>query len=213
MNPPDLSRYIDYTLLRPGCTREEILALCDTAIQRRYAAVCVPPYFVSDAVRRLEGSLVAVATVVGFPHGMQLTEIKAEDARLALAMGARELDMVINLSAYFSGDERYVRAEIQHLAELAHAQSALLKVILETALLSPSQIQELCHWAADAGADFVKTSTGFAAKGAEIEAVKLMRDSVPASVGVKASGGIRTAEAAWAFIQAGATRIGTSSAL
>ncbi|MEN3040142.1 MAG: deoxyribose-phosphate aldolase [Bacteroidia bacterium] len=213
MKGPSLSSYIDYTLLRPGCTREEIGALCDTAIQRGYAAVCVPPYFVSDAAKRLEGTSVVVATVVGFPHGMHLTETKAEEARLALAMGAKELDMVINLAAYFSGDERYVRAELQHLIELAHAHSALLKVILETALLSPSQIQELCRWAAEAGADFVKTSTGFAAKGAELEVVKLMRSSVPDSMGVKASGGIRTAEAAWAFIQAGANRIGTSTAL
>lgn len=213
MSIPDLAPYVDYTLLRPGCSRLEIRALCEKAQERLYAAVCVPPYFVAEAVRYLEGSPVKVATVVGFPHGMHLTEVKAEEARLALRMGAHELDMVINLAAYFSEDERYVRAELRHLVEIAHAHGALLKVILETALLTPPQVQLLCEWATEAGADFVKTSTGFAAKGAELEVVRLMRASVPPSVGVKASGGIRTTEAAWAFIQAGATRIGTSTAL
>lgn len=213
MSSPDLAPYIDYTLLRPGCTRAEIEALCEKARERLYAAVCVPPYFVAEAVRHLEGSPVKVATVIGFPHGMHLTETKAAEARLALQMGARELDMVINLAAYFSGDERYVRAELAHLTEIAHDHGALLKVILETALLTPPQVQLLCGWVVEAGADFVKTSTGFAAKGAELEIVRLMRASVPPSVGVKASGGIRTAEAARAFIEAGATRIGTSTLL
>lgn len=213
MSKPDLAPYIDYTLLRPGCTRTEIQALCEKAVERGYAAVCVPPYFVSDAVRYVEGSTVRVATVIGFPHGMHLTEVKAEEVRLALQMGAQELDMVINLAAYFSGDESYVRAEIRHLADMADAEGALLKVILETALLTPQEIALLSRWAAESGAHFVKTSTGFAAKGAELEAVRLMRASVPPSVGVKASGGIRTVEAAWAFIEAGANRIGTSTAL
>ncbi len=213
MSKLDLAPYIDYTLLRPGCTRAEIQALCEKAVERGYAAVCVPPYFVSDAVQYVEGSTVRVATVIGFPHGMHLTEVKAEEARLALQMGAQELDMVINLAAYFSGEEGYVRAEVQRLAEIAHAAGALLKVILETALLTPNQIQALCRIAAESGADFVKTSTGFAAKGAELETVRLMRAAVPPSVGVKASGGIRTVEAAWAFIEAGANRIGTSTAL
>lgn len=213
MSVPNLAPYIDYTLLRPGCSRRDIQHLCETAVARGYAAVCVPPYFVADARRLVGESSVKVATVVGFPHGMHLTEVKLEETRLALWMGAVELDMVIHLGAYFSGDGEYVKAEIARIAELAHAHGAILKVILETALLTPWQIQELCHWSAEAGADFVKTSTGFAAKGAEVETVRLMRASVPPSVGVKASGGIRTAEVAWAMIEAGATRIGTSTAL
>lgn len=213
MNSRDIAGYVDYTLLRPGCTREEIRSLCEKALERGYAAVCVPPYFVSDAARYVEGSSVRVATVIGFPHGMHLTEVKVEEAQHALRMGAHELDMVINLAAYFSGDEAYVRAELERLAKLTHEVGALLKVILETALLSPPQIQQLCRWASESGVDFVKTSTGFAARGAEIEIVRLMRQSVPPTVGVKASGGIRTVEAAWAFIEAGATRIGTSTAL
>ncbi len=213
MNSRSLAPYIDYTLLRPGCRREEIHELCQTAIARGYAAVCVPPYFVEEARRQTEGTPVRVATVIGFPHGMHLTEVKATEARLALQMGAHELDMVINLAAYFSGEPRYVQAEIAHLATLAHEQGALLKVILETALLTPAQITELCEWCAKAGADFVKTSTGFASKGAEVETVRLMRSVLPPIVQVKASGGIRTPDQAWAFIEAGATRIGTSTAL
>ncbi|MCX8111699.1 MAG: deoxyribose-phosphate aldolase [Bacteroidia bacterium] len=213
MDSRDLAPYIDYTLLRPGCTRAEIIALCERAIARHYAAVCVPPYFVPEAKRQVEGSPVRVTTVIGFPHGMHLTEVKISEAYLALQMGAQELDMVINLAAYFSGDERYVRAEMEQLVNSTHEHGGLVKVILETALLTPTQIQELCRWAAESGADFVKTSTGFAAKGADVETVRLMRQSVPDSIGIKASGGIRTPEVAWSLIEAGATRIGTSTAL
>lgn len=213
MNSRSLAPYIDYTLLRPGCRREEIHELCNTALSRGYAAVCVPPYYVSEAHSCTEGTPVRVATVVGFPHGMHLTEVKRTEALLALQMGAVELDMVINLAAYFSGEERYVRAELQSLADLAHTHNAQLKVILETALLTPDQVVELCRWCAEAGVDFVKTSTGFAARGADLETVRLMRQVLPLTVAVKASGGIRTAEQAWAFIEAGAVRIGTSTAL
>ena len=209
-----LASYIDYTLLRPGCQRPEIEALCQTAVERGYAAVCVPPYYVSDARRFIPPeSPVRIATVVGFPHGMHLTETKYTEASLALQSGAQELDMVLNLAAYFSGDKPYVQAELTTLSELAEKHQATLKVILETAYLSDKQVRELCAICAEAGVHYVKTSTGFASKGAEIETVRLMRAVLPPHVKVKASGGIRTAEAAWAFIEAGADRIGTSTAL
>jgi len=209
-----LASYIDYTLLRPGCQRAEIEALCQTAVERGYAAVCVPPYYVSDARRFIPPeSPVRIATVVGFPHGMHLTETKYTEASLALQSGAQELDMVLNLAAYFSGDKPYVQAELTTLSELAEKHQATLKVILETAYLSDKQVRELCEICAEAGVHYVKTSTGFASKGAEIETVRLMRAVLPPHVKVKASGGIRTAEAAWAFIEAGADRIGTSTAL
>lgn len=209
-----LASYIDYTLLRPGCQRAEIEALCQTAVERGYAAVCVPPYYVSDARHFIPPeSPVRIATVVGFPHGMHLTETKYTEASLALQSGAQELDMVLNLAAYFSGDKPYVQAELTTLSELAEKHQATLKVILETAYLSHKQVQELCEICAEAGVHYVKTSTGFASKGAEIETVRLMRAVLPPHVKVKASGGIRTAEAAWAFIEAGADRIGTSTAL
>lgn len=209
-----LASYIDYTLLRPGCQRAEIEALCQTAVERGYAAVCVPPYYVSDARRFIPPeSPVRIATVVGFPHGMHLTETKYTEASLALQSGAQELDMVLNLAAYFSGDKPYVQAELSTLSELAEKHQAILKVILETAYLSDKQVRELCEICAEAGVHYVKTSTGFASKGAEIETVRLMRAVLPPHVKVKASGGIRTAEAAWAFIEAGADRIGTSTAL
>ncbi|MEN2992269.1 MAG: deoxyribose-phosphate aldolase [Bacteroidia bacterium] len=213
MKEVPLASYIDYTLLRPGCTLAEIRTLCTTAVEKGYKAVCVPPYFVAEARRWVEEKGPLVATVVGFPHGMHLTEVKLMEARLALQMGAQELDMVINLAAYFSGEAAYVKAELRQLAELTHQHQGLLKVILETALLTPKQIEELCQWCAEAGVDFVKTSTGFAAKGAELATVRLMRAVLPPTVKVKASGGIRTPEAAWAFIEAGAERIGTSTAL
>ncbi len=209
----NIAPYVDYTLLRPGCQRAEIHQLCQTALERGYAAVCVPPYYVSDARQAVEGSTVRVATVVGFPHGMHLTEVKKQESRLALQMGAQELDCVVNLAAYFSGELEYVRAELRELVELAHAQGALLKVILETAYLSEAQIVELSRLCAEVGADFVKTSTGFAPKGAELETVRLIREALPPHVQVKASGGIRTVEQARAFLEAGASRIGTSTAL
>ncbi len=210
----DLAPYIDYTLLRPGCTRAEIQALCQTALERGYAAVCVPPYYVSEARQYLpQDSSTKIATVIGFPHGMHLTEVKRTEALLALQAGTHELDMVINLGAFFSGDEAYIQAELATLTGLAEAHGALLKVILETAYLTSDQVVTLCQWCAAAGAHYVKTSTGFAPKGAEEETVRLMRQVLPPSVKVKASGGIRSAEAAWRFIQAGADRIGTSSTL
>jgi len=210
----DIASYIDYTLLRPGCQRSEIEALCQTAVARGYAAVCVPPYYVSDARRYIPPeSPVRIATVIGFPHGMHLTETKRTEAQLALHTGAHELDMVINLAAYFSGDKSYVRAELQSLVQLVEAHQAILKVILETAYLSPSQVVELCQMCAEAGVHYMKTSTGFAPKGADIETVRLMREVLPPNVQVKASGGIRTVEMARAFIEAGASRIGTSTAL
>ena len=210
----NLASYIDYTLLRPGCQRSEIQALCQTAIEKGYAAVCVPPYYVSDARRYIPPeSPVRIATVVGFPHGMHLTETKRTEAQLALHSGAHELDMVLNLAAYFSGDKDYVMAELRSLVALVEAHQAILKVILEAAYLTSSQVVELCQMSAEAGVHYVKTSTGFAPKGAEIETVRLMREVLPPEVLVKASGGIRTTEAARAFIEAGASRIGTSTAL
>lgn len=210
----DLAPYIDYTLLRPGCTRSEIQVLCQTALERGYAAVCVPPYYVSEARQYVPlDSALKIATVIGFPHGMHLTEVKRTEALLALQAGAQELDMVINLAAFFSGDEGYVKAELSTLVALAEAHGALLKVILETAYLTSEQVVTLCHWCAQAGAHYVKSSTGFAPKGADEETIRLMRQVLPSHVKVKASGGIRTAEAARRFIAAGADRIGTSSTL
>jgi deoxyribose-phosphate aldolase len=144
---------------------------------------------------------------------MHLTEAKRAEALLAIQMGAEEIDAVLNLAAYFSRDEAYMRAELESLVRLTEGQGALLKVILETAYLNEPDIITLCQWCSEAGVSYVKTSTGFAPKGAEIETVRLMRQVLPSQVKIKASGGIRTAEAAWAFIEAGADRIGTSTAL
>jgi deoxyribose-phosphate aldolase len=202
---------IDHTLLTPKATSSEIERLCSEAVEFRFASVCINPYWVRRAAARLGDSGVKVCTVIGFPLGANIAEVKEFEARSALADGARELDMVLNVGALLSGEPVIVADEIARLAKLAHAGSALLKVILETCLLDDRQKVEACRLAVDAGADFVKTSTGFSVSGATASDVALMRQTVGARAGVKASGGVRTLETLREMVAAGATRIGTSS--
>jgi deoxyribose-phosphate aldolase len=206
-----VAHMIDHTLLRPEATRDQVLVLCDEAAHHGFAAVCVNPSFVALAASRLAGTRVKVATVVGFPLGAMLTTVKRFEAAEALRLGARELDMVINIGALRSGDATFVESDIRAVAEVAHHSGALLKVIIESALLNDQQKMLACQLAANAGADFVKTSTGFASGGATAADVALMRAVVGPKIGVKASGGIRTAAQVQEMIAAGANRIGTSS--
>jgi deoxyribose-phosphate aldolase len=206
-----VARVIDHTLLKPEATREQIVRLCDEAAQHGFATVCVNPSYVALATSRLGGTRVKVATVIGFPLGATLTTVKRFEAAEALRLGARELDMVLNIGALCSGDATFVESDIRTIAEVAHHSGALLKVILETALLNEQQKTLACQLAASAGADFVKTSTGFVNGGATAADITLMRRVVGAKIGVKASGGIRTAAQVTEMIAAGATRIGTSS--
>ena len=209
----ELAGRIDHTLLRADARAEEIDRLCAEALQHGFAAVCVHGTWVRRCAEALAGSAVAVCTVVGFPLGASRTEVKLCEARLALEDGAQEIDMLINLGALKSGDLESVRREITALVQLCHAGGARLKVILETALLDDAQKVAVCEIARAVGADFVKTSTGFASGGATVHDVALLRRTVGPDMGVKASGGVRSALDARALIAAGATRLGTSASV
>jgi deoxyribose-phosphate aldolase len=213
MTRTELARTIEHTLLKPEATPAQIERLCDEAREYGFVAVCVNPVHVARAARRLEGSAVRVASVVGFPLGAHCSSIKAEEARRALGDGAVEIDMVAQLGALLAGDRKFVADDIRAVALAVHAGGAerLLKVILETAALSAEQIILGCRCAAEGEADFVKTSTGFhPAGGATVESVRLLHKHA-APIKVKASGGIRDLAAARAMLAAGAVRLGTSS--
>ncbi|MBZ5595874.1 MAG: deoxyribose-phosphate aldolase [Acidobacteriia bacterium] len=210
---PAVARLIDHTLLRPEANRDDILRVCREARRYSFAAVCVNPYWVSLAVSELAGSPVKVATVAGFPLGATSTESKMAEAAAALRLGAREIDMVLNVGALRSGDLDTVKHDIQALAETCHEASAIVKVILETVLLDDHQKAVACTLARMAGADFVKTSTGFGPAGATTHDVALMRQVVGPEMGVKAAGGIRTLEDFRQMVAAGANRIGASSSV
>ncbi|MDW8327876.1 MAG: deoxyribose-phosphate aldolase [Anaerolineales bacterium] len=206
-----LAALIDHTLLKPEATTAQIEQLCAEAVRYGFAAVCVNPAYVKLAARLLRRSSVSVCTVAGFPLGATLPEVKAYEAARALELGAREIDMVINIGALRSGDEATVARDIRTVAKAVRAGGGLLKVILETALLTDDQKRAACRIAKKCGADFVKTSTGFAGGGATVADVALMRETVGPKMGVKAAGGIRSLADAQALIAAGANRLGTSA--
>ena len=210
---PAIARLIDHTLLKPDATRADILKLCAEARRYSFASVCVNPYWVSLAASELSGSPVKVCTVVGFPLGATTTASKVAETEEAVRSGAREIDMVINVGALRSGDQDTVRLDIQGVAKACHEGGAILKVILENALLTDGQKDTGCRLAKEAGADFVKTSTGFASGGATARDVALMRQVVGPEMGIKAAGGIRTFEDLKQMTQAGATRIGASASV
>lgn len=202
--------FIDHTLLKPDASAADIERLCAEAAQFHFASVCVNPTWVRASACHLRGSGVPVCTVIGFPLGATLADVKAYETRRAIFDGATEVDMVINVGALKSGDDCAVEHDIRQVAEAAHEYNVLCKVIIETALLTDDEKVRACRAAQRAGADFVKTSTGFAKGGATVADVALMRSTVGAEMGVKASGGVKGIEDARAMLQAGATRIGAS---
>jgi deoxyribose-phosphate aldolase len=202
---------IDHTLLRPEATREQVAALCQEAAAYGFATAFVHPAYVAQAVALLRGANVRVGSPVGFPFGANLTSIKRAEAEAALRLGVHELDMVLNVGALKSRERELVENDIRGVVEVAHGGGALLKVILETALLTMEEKILACQIAVSAGADFVKTCTGFNGGGATVEDIALMRGVVGERAGVKASGGVRTAAQLAAMVQAGASRIGTSA--
>jgi deoxyribose-phosphate aldolase len=208
-----LARMIDHTLLKPDATHDQIAQLCYEARKYGFATVCVNPAHVKLSAELLHGSGVGVTTVIGFPLGATAPEVKAYEAQVALDQGATEVDMVINIGALKSRDYEMVARDIRAVVRVAHARtpSALVKVIIEAVLLTDEEKIAACLLAKEAGADYVKTSTGFASGGATVADVALMRQTVGPSMGVKAAGGVRTREDAEALIQAGATRIGASA--
>lgn len=210
-NAKSIAQLIDHTLLKPEATGEDIVRLCHEAAENLFCSVCVNPHWVSLAQKELAHSSVRVCTVIGFPLGANRTAIKTAEAHLALAEGATEIDMVQNVGDLRSGNFAAVQNEIAELAGIAHANKAILKVILETCLLNEDQKRTACRLALGAKADFVKTSTGFSTSGATEDDIRLMRAAVGSNAGVKASGGIRSLDAVRRMVIAGASRIGTSS--
>jgi deoxyribose-phosphate aldolase len=208
-----LARYIHHTLFKPDATPAQIAQLCAEARDHAFAAVCINPVNVAQAAKLLEGTSVAVASVVGFPLGASLPEVKAYEAQQALNQGATEIDMVINIGALKAGELDRVRQDIAAIVQTCQVRStpALVKVIIEACLLTDDEKVRACQIAQAAGAHFVKTSTGFSSGGATVADVALMRRTVGPAMGVKAAGGVRTRADAEAMIAAGATRIGTSS--
>ena len=206
-----IARYIDHTLLKPEATPAQIEKLCQEAVEYDFMSVCVNPIFVPTAVQLLRGSEVKVCTVIGFPLGATTAKVKVFEAHQAAGNGARELDMVIAVGQLKAGEYGAVAADIAGVVEAAHSHGAICKVIIETALLSESEKIAACLLAVRAGADYVKTSTGFASGGATVDDIALMRRVVGDEVGVKASGGVRSRADADALIAAGATRLGASA--
>jgi deoxyribose-phosphate aldolase len=208
----NLSTYIEHTNLSPTLTGNDIDRLVAEAKQYSFLGICVPPFWVKRAKREIGTSEIILVTVAGFPLGYSQTETKLAEIKQAIADGADEIDVVWNIST-FKSNMPWTKIEIAKCSKLTHDHQKALKVIIETAYLSNEEIVEACKLCVDAGADFVKTSTGFAPSSAKVEHVQLMRNTVPSSVGVKASGGIKTKAQAIEMIQAGANRIGTSSGI
>ncbi|EYE87744.1 deoxyribose-phosphate aldolase [Fervidicella metallireducens AeB] len=208
----NIEKYIDHTLLKPQATEEEIKNICREAREYGFASVCVNAYYTSLVRKELEGTDVKTCVVVGFPLGATTKEVKAFETKQAIEKGAQEIDMVINIGALKSKKYDVVLDDIKAVVDAAKGK-ALVKVIIETCLLTDEEKVKVCTLAKEAGADFVKTSTGFSTGGATVEDVKLMRETVGEEMGVKASGGVRTREDAEAVIAAGANRIGASASI
>jgi deoxyribose-phosphate aldolase len=207
----DIAKMIDHTLLKPDATQQEIAQLCFEARKYGFASVCVNPAWVPLCAELLKGSPVKVCTVIGFPLGATAPEVKAFETENAIRQGATEIDMVINVGALKARDLELVARDIRGVVNAAHAHGIIVKVIIETVLLNDEEKKIACLISKEAGADFVKTSTGFAGGGATVADVALMRKTVGPQMGVKASGGVRTYEDAESMIKAGATRIGASA--
>lgn len=208
-----VARLIDHTILKPDATRADVLQVCAEALQYQFAAVCVNSFWVPVVARQLRGSSVKTCTVAGFPLGAVSTASKVAETLEAISNGAAEVDMVINLGALKGGEESVAEIDIAAVVAASHQAGAIVKVIIETALLDRSQKILACQIAQRAGADFVKTSTGFAKAGATVDDIALMRATVGPAMGVKASGGIRTIDDLKAMVAAGATRIGASASV
>lgn len=209
----NIAPYIDHTVLKPTTVLADIEQVCNEARQFGFAAVCIPPPFVKKAKELLQGSTVKVATVIGFPFGYSAVEAKIAETLLAIVDGADELDMVINLTALKNNDWVYLANELNHILPMVHNQGKVLKVIVESGILTTEELVQCCALYGAAGIDYLKTSTGYAEKGATLEAVQLMKKHLPSHVQIKASGGIRTFEFAEALVKAGATRLGCSASV
>lgn len=208
----NMEKYIDHTILNADATKSDIKKICNEAIKYNFKTVCIHPYWIPFAKKELDGTEVGITTVIGFPLGANATEVKAFEAKQAVKDGANEVDMVINIGALKSRKYKLVSKDIKAVINAVN-KGIIVKVIIETALLTKKEKIAASELSKQAGADFVKTSTGFSTGGASVEDIKLMRATVGPDIGVKASGGVRTYEDAIAMIEAGATRIGASSSV
>ncbi|MHA1339721.1 MAG: deoxyribose-phosphate aldolase [Promethearchaeota archaeon] len=210
-NEKEFAELFDHTNLKPSSSINDIKKLCNEAKEYKFGAVCINPCFVKAAIEFLKGSSVKVCTVIGFPLGVTTTETKAFEAKQAINNGADEIDMVINIGALKDNDDEFVKNDIMSVVKVANG--IIVKVILETCYLEEEEIIRACKISKEAGANFVKTSTGFGSAGAKVEHIKLMRETVGSEMGVKASGGIRDLETALKMLRAGASRIGASASV
>jgi deoxyribose-phosphate aldolase len=208
-----IAKYIDHTILKPNTILAEIEKLCVEATEYGFASVCVPPYFIKDAARLISGSQVKVATVIGFPFGYSHYTAKVAEVKQAIEDSAHELDMVINIVALKNKDLDYLEKEINAITQQIAGRSVLLKLIIESGILTDDEIVTCCELYQKYPVQFMKTSTGYADKGATVEAVQLMRQHLPSQIEIKASGGIRNYEFAKSLLDAGATRLGCSASV
>ncbi|MFN2457525.1 MAG: deoxyribose-phosphate aldolase [Chitinophagaceae bacterium] len=209
----NLASFIDHTLLKSSCTANEVDKLCKEAIQYNFAAVCIPPVYVVHAVEELKNDPVKIATVIGFPFGYTYIRAKVEEAKQAIDDGADELDMVMNITAFKNYDFIYLEKEVSAVLKITKKHNVLLKIIIESGLLNNDEIISCCKFFKSFDIDFLKTSTGYAEKGATVETVQLMRHNLPSCIKIKASGGIRTTDFAIQLINAGAERLGCSASV
>jgi len=209
----NIASVIDHTILKPDCSIDDIKRICTEAATHQFASVCVPPYYIKDAARFLDGENVKVSTVIGFPFGYTATVAKVEEIKRAINDDIDELDVVINIAAVKSGHWNHVKSDIDSITMAAHLKGKVIKVIFETSLLSKDEIKKLCVICNEKGVDYVKTSTGFNGAGATEEMVRFLKENLSSKIKIKASGGIKTKEQAEALVNAGAARLGTSSGL
>ncbi len=209
----ELAKQIEHTNLKPECSNKDIIKLCNEAIEYGFYGVCVPPYFVQLAKKTIGKKDVKIITVAGFPLGYSTVGAKVEEAKKAIISGADEIDMVMNIAAFKSNDYQTVQNDIQSVVTVCHLQNKKIKVIIETAYLNEEEIIKACKICADCEVDYVKTSTGYASSGAEISSVKLMRETLPTKIKIKAAGGIKTNKQAIDLLNAGADIIGSSNSI
>lgn len=208
-----LADKIDHTLLKPDSTLKDIEGVCAEAASHRFYSVCIPPFFVKDAAQLLEDTGIKVATVVGFPMGYATTPAKVEEIKRAIDDGADEVDAVVNICAVKSGNWNYVRNDIDSMTRIAHLRGKIIKVILETGIMTQEELDQLCKICIESEVDYVKTSTGILAAGATVDVVTWLRAQLPPSIKIKASGGIRSRQDAISLLEAGAERLGSSASV
>lgn len=209
----NLTKFIDHTILKPNCTKADIERICEEAALYQFPTVCIPPFFVKDAANILEDKLVKVGTVIGFPMGYSTTAAKVEEIKRSINDGADEVDVVVNVCAIKSEQWNYVRNDIDSATRAVHLKGKVIKIILETCLLTASEIKRVCDFCTEIGVDYVKTSTGFNGEGATNETVAYLKSLLPSNIKIKASGGIKSQNQAIELIEAGANRLGCSSSL